>query len=128
MKKRILSLKIHLWASLAINMFVFIILHRVSTEPAYILGLLLLFLLFFVRGLIKTSYDMDVGDTSMLSLMFDYLCVIIVSCIFAIRIYENCSNIFFIIYVSIILLEILAAVLIICWNKIIHIFKKRKSK
>jgi hypothetical protein len=124
MKKRIRSIKIHLWASLTINIYMCVCSHCVSTAPTYIIGLLLVFSLFFIRGLIKTSYDIQVGDTSAISLTFDYVCAIGASSIFAYQIYNNCDDIFLIIYVLIILLEILALVLIIFWNKIIRFFKK----
>ena len=127
MKKRIRSIKIHLWASLTINICVyFISSHRVSTTPTYIIGLLLVFSLFFIRGLVKTSYDMQVDDTSIISLIFDYACAIGASSLLGYEIYYY-DDIFFITYILAILFEILVLLLIIYWNKIIRVFKNTKN-
>ena len=127
MKKRIRSIKIHLWASLTINICVyFISSHRVSTTPTYIIGLLLVFSLFFIRGLVKTSYDMQVDDTSIISLIFDYACAIGASSLLGYEIYYY-DDIFFITYILAILFEILVLLLIIYWNKIIRVLKNTKN-
>ena len=124
-RKTALIHKIHAWISMAINFFVFSVLYSIEendySKAAGIIVILLLLLLF---GTAKILYDMHINDISKRSLIFTYICVLLLSCMMTYALYENTSLFFMLIALSVVIAEILVAVLI-CYR--FQILKSLKS-
>ena len=129
-KKNILMHKIHYWLSLDINFIISVLSCAVyKSDYTIIPTMLFIIVISILFEVLLVSIDMDDNASN---IVFDYLCVFILSCLMVYQTYIVTSLKVAIIPVIAIIIEFLMIFVIIyrykIRNKIIKIFKKKRSK
>ncbi len=129
-KKNILMHKIHYWLSLDINFIISVLSCAVyKSDYTIIPTMLFIVVISILLEVLRVSIDMDDNTNK---IVFDYLCVFILSCLMVYHTYIVTSLKVAIIPVIAIIIEFLMIFVIIypykIRNKIIKIFKKKRSK
>lgn len=124
-RKNALIHKIHAWISMAINFLVFSILYCIEENDfSKLAGIIVVFLLLLLFGVSRILYDMHINDISKSSLVFTYVCILLLSCMMIYALYENASLFFVLIALSLVIAEILIVILIYYRFQILSIFNK----
>lgn len=126
-KKRMIQ-KLWGWVCLSINCLV-ASLHLTGQRPELLGGGILLSVLTICYGAIKTQMDKLKGDTSVVTVVIEYICVYIITFLAGFKMASYLSDVSVLIALVIAsLVEMLIFLFITYWNAIRRIFCKRKSK
>ena len=126
-KKRIIQ-KLWGWICLSVNCFV-MTLHLAGQHTEFLYGGILLFVLTIFYGVIKTQMDKLKGDTSIASIVIEYVCVYVITFLVGLKMADHLSSVSVLISLTIAsITEILIFLLLTYWRAICHFFCQSKQK
>lgn len=126
-KKRVI-LKLWGWICLALNCLVGF-LHLAEHRAEFLNLGIFLAMLTICYGVIKTNLDRLKGDTSITSIVIEYVCVYLLTYVMAFKLAEYLTSALVLISLTISsLVEMLVFMLIAYWRSIYHFFVKANKK
>lgn len=128
-KENALIHKIHSWVSLLLNILITSVFYVLDEgNPSKLIGTVIVLVLILLYSIIRISLDMQINDISRKSIVFNYICILLLSSLMIYSIYEKVSVVSMLIVLLLVVVEILVAIFLSYRYKIINMIRKHRKK
>ena len=128
-KENALIHKIHLWVSLLLNILITSVFYVLDEgNPSKLIGTVIVLVLILLYSIIRISLDMQINDISRKSIVFNYICILLLSSLMIYFLYEKVSVVSMLIDLLLVVVEILVAIFLSYRYKIINMIRKHRKK